>query len=172
VSLKLDLVEVTKSDVALVDGEWALRTEGIATHAYFTARFDPPDHVGLVLLGNEWVKGAAADLRVSILSWTAATRGATFLAAISGSQRSTNVTNIDEPPPSIAATSLTTGVPQVLLTLGDVTLTLLLFARADVRMGRNHLWSLRADLAAKLRDDTLRSMLTQGRTGHLLPHQG
>jgi hypothetical protein len=46
-------------------------------------------------------------------------------------------------------------------------LLILFLARRDVQSARNGLWHLRPDLAQSISNDSIRQMMTNGRTGHL-----
>jgi hypothetical protein len=50
----------------------------------------------------------------------------------------------------------------------DMELLVLFLARQDVRWGRCRLWRLRRELAESITNDSMRALMTYGRTGHLL----
>ena len=49
-----------------------------------------------------------------------------------------------------------------------IELLVLFLARQDVRSARCGLWRLRRELAQSITNDSMRHMMTHGRTGHLL----
>lgn len=189
-----DLSEVIPKEVVSICGEWTSQRQlryaqagqsGTGAGPFVETELwqwtgtckAPLPLAGLVIVGREhrfcWAKSAPAavdvSLSLSVSGWRHAPSSVSLSASFHGASLGWSPLHLTDEPPlacKLDAATVETGVPHVLTTLDGVVFSVVFLPGASLRVGRNRLWRVREELAARL-SAPLADLLTRRRSGQI-----